>query len=228
MKTLLASGLLCLSMVLPSQAAVLITNYSGGPYTSGLTIGNGALEPGSVDYAAVGVTIGANALDFVSLEAIFDNNAFLFTRDVTGGIYSDIGGNPGTELAAFDSFTLPAQDPDPALANDVNIYLTTVFQLQANTTYWFVLSGPFGVGLLPNWQQDTNNTAPVGFGLGTPVGYRFSGDSQTTWVSSSINNQVYISVADDFPINVETPEPSSFVLAGTGLLLAVGAVRRRR
>lgn len=205
-----------------AQAAILVTNFIGGPYQSGTTLGNGLLTESSRNYQAFGLTIGGTSLDFISLETIFDNNALIFQRVVGGGIYSDNGGNPGTQLAGFIDVTLPASAQDVLLISDGSL------TLQANTTYWFVLTGPVGAGLLPNWQQDTNNTAPVAFGgLATPVGYRFSGNNQASWSASSVNNQLLINIADDFPIDVETPEPATFVLSAAGFLL-VGLMRRRR
>jgi hypothetical protein len=221
LKTLIAASCFYFAMSAAAQGAVLVTNFIGGPYQAGTTLGNGLFIEGSRNFQAFGVTIGGTAVDFVSLETIFDNNALIFERVVSGGIYSDNGGNPGIQLAAFIDVTLPPSVQDVLLISDGSL------TLQANTTYWFVLTGPVGAGLLPNWQQDTNNTAPVGFGLATPVGYRFSGNNQASWSVSGVNNQLLINIADDFPIDVDVPEPSTFVLSAAGLLLVGGLMRRR-
>ncbi len=88
-----------------------------------------------------------------------------------------------------------------------------------------------GFGLIPNWQSDIDNTAPVGLGLATAGGFRFSGDNQLTWVNSTVNHQLQINADDgnfseEFPID-QVPEPSTFVLAGSAILLAARFARRR-
>lgn len=218
LRFILLTGCFCLA----SQGAAIVSNLSGGPYTSGTNLGNGLFTEDSRNYKAFGLTIlGTQDLEFISLETIFDNNALLFNRTISGGIYSDNGGTPGSELVSFVDVTLPPQ------VQDVLLMSTATFTLQAGQTYWFVLTGPVGVGLLPNWQRDTSNSTPGATALAAPVGYMFSGDNQATWSASNVHNQLQINVADDFPIDISTPEPSAFVMSAAGLLVLGGLIRRR-
>lgn len=212
MSKLLLSVCFCALTVLPGKSAVIATNFTGGPYTGATTLGDALNIGSSRDYKAFGLTIGTSPLNFVSMETIFDNNAILFSRIVSGGIYSDNAGNPGTQLVAFNDVTLPA--------NANNVLVTTVanFTLLANTTYWFVLTGPVNIGLLPDWQRDTANTAPTGSSLASVVGYRLSQNNRTTWTTSTVNNQVQI--------NADTPEPATLGLVT--LTLLAGCLWRKR
>lgn len=222
MKNTARAAFLLMGSLLPLQAAVIADNFTGGPYANGTALGNGTNNSAARSSQAFGLTIGALALQFVSLETIFDNNSFLFTREVSGGIFADNGGIPGNELASFNTVTLPTQ------AQNVTITSATSFVLLPNTLYWFVLTGPVGVGIVPNWQVDINNTAPTGSALAATVGYRSSINNQATWSVSTVNNQLRIN-ADlaDFGIDHEAPEPSTFLLSAAGLLLMGRLIRRR-
>ena len=222
MKNRARAAFLLMGSLLPLQAAVIADNFTGGPYANGTALGNGTNNSAASGSQAFGLTIGALALQFVSLETIFDNNSFLFTRDVSGGIFADNGGIPGNELASFNTVTLPTQ------AQNVTITSSTSFLLLPNTLYWFVLTGPVGLGILPNWQVDANNTAPTGSVLAATAGYRSSINNQATWSVSTVNNQLRIN-ADlaDFGIDHEVPEPSTLLLSAAGLLLMGRLIRRR-
>ena len=224
LKRLVIAGCLLVSTMVPSSAAVMADNITGAvvPFDNGTSIGNGTFSAADRAYNAFGLTTGSLANTFVSFETIFDNSTLLFNRTISGGIYSNLGGNPGSLLAAFNDVILPPQVFD--------VLLTTAtagpFSLGPNTSYWFVLTGPVSVGLLPNWQRDSANTAPVMNGA-TSLGYRFSSDNASTWSSSSTNNQLRITSTEDLNIS-NAPEPSAFVLSGGGLLVLAGAMRRRR
>ena len=222
MKNRARAAFLLMGSLLPLQAAVIADNFTGGPYANGTALGNGTNNSAASGSQAFGLTIGALALQFVSLETIFDNNSFLFTRDVSGGIFADNGGIPGNELASFNTVTLPTQ------AQNVTITSSTSFLRLPNSLYWIVLTGPVGVGILPNWQVATNNLAPTGSALAATAGYRSSINNQATWSVSTVNNQLRINAnVADFGIGIETPEPSSFLLSAAGLLLIGRLIRRR-
>ena len=216
------AAFLLMGCLLPLHAAVIADNFTGGPYGNGTSLGDGTNNSATSGSQAFGLTIGSLALQFISLETIFDNNSFLFTREVSGGIFANNGGIPGNEVASFNTVTLPTQ------AQNVTITSTTSFLLLPNTLYWFVLTGPVGVGIVPNWQVATNNLAPTGSALAATVGYRSSTNNQATWSVSTVNNQLRINAAvADFGIGIDTPEPSSFLLSAAGLLLIGRLIRRR-
>jgi hypothetical protein len=211
--------------MLPSQAAVIVDNITGGPYNAGNNLGNGLGIDASRNWVAFGLTVGSTALNFISLEAIFDNNAVAQSRTVTGGIYEDNNaGAPGTEIAAFNSEVLAPS------ANNSLLTFTTAQLLLPNTTYWFVLTGPSSLGMLPNWQKNVSNASPVGSAYASPAGYRSSGNNQSAWTSSSANNALRIQADpfgfEEFPLD-GVPEPSTFILCASGLLLAGRFIRRR-
>ena len=201
-------------LALPTTAAVIADNLSAGPFQNGTPIGNSVMQ-------AFGLDIGSATLLFTSLETIFDNNSPQTSRVVSGGIYSDNGGNPNALLMAFNLITMTAQSLDATLSSTT----ASSFDLLPNTRYWFVLAGPLATGL--NWQTDLANTAPAGSVFASTVGYRSTSNSGASWSASTINTQLRIN-ADvvDFGLNA-VPEPSTFGLAATALL-AAGLYRRRR
>ena len=218
--TILANVCLALCLAAPVRAAVIVDNFVGGPYVNGTSLGNGVADASARAFKAFGLDIGSTSLQFTSLETIFDNPAAASSRVIGGGIYSDNGGNPFALIVSFNLITVPAQ------AQNVMLTSTASQLLNANTRYWFVLSGATVAGSLPNWQADQSNTLPSANFFASVVGYRQSSDSGVTWTVSTINNQLRIDADPEFGLNV-VPEPSTFILSATGLLIA-NYLRRRR
>ncbi|MBY0503188.1 MAG: PEP-CTERM sorting domain-containing protein [Bryobacteraceae bacterium] len=207
----------CLAVALASaHAATIVDNLTGGPYQNGTAVGG--TSQSALTMQALGIDVGAAALQFVSLDTIFSNNSQTTTKSVSGGIYADLAGNPGTLLVSFNFVNIPAQSLHAPIQSTASI------SLQANTRYWFVLTGPGGSETSLNWETSGNN-APVGSIYAATVGFRNSTNSGTSWSASTVNNQLRINAVPDF--NIEpVPEPSTFVLAATGFLLA-SRLRRR-
>lgn len=196
----------CLLLATSVQAQVLLSNLPGTGSGTGTNLGLGT--DGADRTKGVGLTMGAQSLDFHSMVALISNTSPAST--LSGGIYSDAAGNPGVLLAAFDPVPIPANMP----VGEVTITTAAAFTLQANTSYWFVLDGPtFTNSLL--WQSLTPNTAPTpGPGI-TFLGYRFSSNGGGTWGNSTIFNGMTINAV---------PEPATMtMLALAGLLV----LRRR-
>lgn len=173
--------------------AQLVSNLPGTGSGSGTNLGLGTDLTDRTK--AVGVTIGATAFDFASVVALISNGSPAST--LSGGIYSDVGGNPGTLLAAFT----PVAIADSQAVGEVSITTAAPYVLAAGTTYWFVLDGPaISNSLL--WQSLSPNVAPTSGSGATYVGYRFSSNGGASWASSSTFNGVTVN-ADLVPVELQ-------------------------
>lgn len=214
----LASGLFVVvagaALAVPARGEVILSNVSGlsGPSVPHVGTSIGPTVPPSVvaDFTkAVGITTGASELRFDAMRVLVTSSP----AQLSGGIYSDVGGNPGVLLASFATLTL-GQVLEPTL---VVLTTTADFTLAAATTYWFRLTSPTGNSDL-NWNRLDPNVAPSsGGGVGF-AGYRFSTDGGASWSVSTTPNVVAIEAT-------VIPAPGAAVLLGLGGLLAA---RRRR
>jgi len=204
---------LCLIFALvPAGAAAadpILSNLPGNVRTS-VTTSLGLGVDGNHRSKAVGLTMGAQSLDFVSM-VVHLGNGDDFANSVFGGIYGDDGGNPGALLAAFDSASVPAG----AVAEQFTLTISDGFTLQAGVSYWFLLDGPDVLNNL-YWPDLIPATPPTAFGDVTYDGYRFSADNMNNWVNSSIFNTVQINAV---------PAPAG---AAVFALAAFAVARRRR
>jgi len=195
------------------NAQTLLSNIPGtGSYTAAGNLGLGI--DGFDRTKGVGLTIGATSLFFTFMQAIVSNPDAM-AHMLTGGIYSNVSGNPGVLLAAFN----PVSVASGTVHSAVSLTATTQFTLMANTSYFFVLHGS-GITNSLSWSADTGNTQPTANGV-TLVGYRFSSNGGSTWASSAIPNQMSINAA---PI----PEPSTWAMVGVGAAMLVAFTRARR
>jgi hypothetical protein len=214
LKHLLVVGLL--AGTLSSANAQSVLNNLTGAYAGGVT-NLGVGTDGADRTKAVGMTIGAGLpFLFQSLQAIMSNPGA--TAALSGGIFSDAGGNPGSLLAAF----IPINVATGTSMTPFSLMTTSPFTMMPGVTYWFVLDGPATTNSLA-WNSNTVNTAPTASGGVAFVGYRFSSNGGTTWASSTIFNAMQINAA---PV----PEPSTWMIlgAGAGLFVAANRFRRRR
>ena len=218
LRSLLFVGLctFTLGLAQPAKAIVILSNLPGTSIGGGTLLGLGL--DGLDRTKAVGLTVGANDLSFTSLTGLFRNpdNA---SRAVTGGIFSDVGGNPGAQLVAFN--------PTSVAAGAVNALETltavSAFTLMANTSYWFVLDGPnFGNSL--EWDVLSSSVAPTPSAEVSFDGYRFSSTGGVSWVGSNYFNGVQIEASRI----VDLPEPGILAIFGLGLIGLGVACRRAR
>jgi hypothetical protein len=181
-------------LIVTSAQAQILSNLPGSGSGTGTNLGIGT--DGTDRTKGVGLTMGAFPADFSSLVALISNTSPASV--LSGGIYSDVGGNPGTQLVAFT----PVPITDGQAVGEVTVTAAAPFQLAAGTTYWFVLDGPATTNSLL-WQSLTPNTAPVpGSGI-TFVGYRFSSTGGSSWTSSSTYNGVRIN-ATVVPVELQS------------------------
>lgn len=164
----------------------------------------------TTSWEAVGVTKLGAAENFDSLTGMFCGGP---GGILEGGIYSDVSGNPGVLLAAFNNVNVAAGSTPTSYA----VTTASPFTLQPATSYWFVLHD-----LVPmQWVADnsTNGTTPTA-GVGyTYSGYRKSSNTGSTWASDSPGN---------YTVQITTvPEPASATLLLVGVASGAATVRRR-
>jgi uncharacterized repeat protein (TIGR01451 family) len=174
-------------MCLPTVGtAQILSNLPGTSSGTGTDLGLG------IDAAdrtkAVGLTMGADPMVFDSLEALLSNPTPAST--LSGGIFSDVGGNPGVELVAFDPVPVAESTPPTVFT----VTAAAPFTLEANTAYWFVLDGPATTNSL-QWDSLDPNVAPTPAPGITFDGYLFSSDGGTSWGASAVFNGVAINAS---------------------------------
>lgn len=219
LRSLLFTGLCAftLSLAQPAQAIVILSNLPAAGSNTGTALGLDI--NGNVRIKAVGLTVGANDLSFTSMSGLFSNRDNV-VRSVTGGIFSDVGGDPGGQLVAFN----PASVAAGAVAVQETLTAVSAFTLMAGTSYWFVLKGPAVVnGLI--WSSRSSlgaNLPPTPSAEVSYDGYRSSIDGGANWSVSGLYNNVEIEASRI----VDLPEPGTLALFGLGLL-GLGIARRR-
>ena len=203
------------ALAVPAHGDVILSNLSGlaGPSVPhvGTSIGPTVPPSAVADFTkAVGITTGVSAFRFDAMRVLVTSSP----AQLGGGIYSDVGGNPGELLASFSTLTL-GQILEPTL---VVLTTTSDFTLGPATTYWFRLTSPTGNSDL-NWNRLDPNVAPSSDGGVGFAGYRFSTDGGASWSVSTTSNVVAIEAT-------VIPAPGTAALLGLGGLL--GSLRRRR
>jgi len=196
-----------------ASAAIVYGNL--GPDGSGAlstTTGPSLNFPAGTRERAIGfIPIGPN-LSLQSAVLNLQNNS---GNDATARVdlYTDVSGNPGTSLF---STTLTIN------ANTAGLVTFPINQtLTAGTPYWLVATkdGPDATNNL-FWRAPSPNTAATeqnGSGWSsTATSGKITDDSGNTWTNASTINVGFNLVA--------VPEPSTWVLAGMGLV-AAGFVR---
>ncbi|MCU0633709.1 MAG: PEP-CTERM sorting domain-containing protein [Gemmatimonadaceae bacterium] len=196
---------------------------------------------------AIGFHTGATAFDFGFFSArLFRNSSNeVAAPSVSGGIYSSASFTnpfstwffPNAQLAQFDAHSVGNMLQFP---NNVGREYTfkiadgSGFTFQANSTYWIVLNKTSGlddilwlVNARATDQPDFPNASPdilPGSGLRWISGSQRSTNQQWPMPWAPVEQGLFALTAS--PATV-VPEPSTYALLGTGLLV-LGLVRRRR
>jgi hypothetical protein len=208
---------LCLAFVghvTPSRALVILTNLPGTPSSSGTSLGLGLDD----STKAVGLTVGSTPLAFDSFDALISNDSGFSI--LSGGIYSDSSGSPGSLLSPFGNLPVSPSFPRQVVALTAN-----PFVLQANTSYWFVLDGPPTFNEL-FWNRVTPNTQPTPSSLIVYNGYKASTNGGIVWSSSSTYNGLTIN-ATPVP-GPSTPVPGPLPIFGAAAAFRYGRKLRKR
>lgn len=189
-----------------ATAEPILTNLPGNSSGTGTSLGLGT---DLVDRTkGVGLTMGAQSLQFVSMDVLMTNTGA--DAILGGGIFSSAGGNPGALLASFTGVNV-------AGGTSAAIFSLTVnggFELLAGQSYWFVLDGPSVTNSLL-WNSLSPNAAPTASGV-TYDGYRFSSNGGTTWGNSTVFNAMTINAV-----------PAPGAIAGLAMAGLVAGRRRR-
>jgi len=214
--------------------ALAIGTISATPQATALEVfGNpGGLgdNAGSLgDYVALAqgfsVTGTSYTLDSIALGLQF--TATLPTSSqISIGLYSDSGSNPGTLLGSFDTTTASPE----FVADDQNVFSFSSYTgnnaLNAGSSYWLVVSATSGAPVF-RWKYAAGNTPPseqsssgVTYVGARGIDSQFPGDG---WVDvTEFESPMRISV-----FATPVPEPSTYAMATFGVM-ALGVVARRR
>jgi len=228
-------ALVILSAVPGLRAEVILKSrdpYVGTPVGVAMTIG------GSTDsnhqQIAIGLTMGSISMTFESMTAWISNET-VDSISLIGGIYTDLGGNPGTLLASF----VPINPPTITDVFGASLVTSVPVTLAANTTYWFLLDGATSspnktLGwLLPKDPDDplapSDDYEPVATPPVTFVSERWSEDSGATWRHLAAAHVAFsIEATIDTTATPPVPEPATWTLCSVALVVGTMVVLRRR
>jgi hypothetical protein len=211
-----AAGLILASAtsLAPNCAAAVVLDNTGqtpGGYDS---VGG----PGSAsgNWLAAPFTTGSNAggynLQSIGVSMRFDSNETVPNGAFTLGVWSDLGGVPGSLITGGALSGTANPNPSPA-ANAVFTYTSANSQLSPTTTYWVVARVTGGnANYLWNYAASSTVTGPWTI----DGSYAFRTYADTTWQSLNNDNPFMMTISA-----TPVPEPAEYGVAGLGVALLV-------
>jgi hypothetical protein len=177
-------------------------------------------------WGAVGFTVGGTSYTFDHVTAPFYSLYSDTPTTVEGGIYSNVGGNPGLQLAAFNTLSV---DPQSVQSKTYDLTLASgSLQLQSGASYFIVVHDAAPGPIWIRTGAATSPSSSLGF---TFDSYRGSSNGGAAWDSSGYYGVSSIKPSFDLyvtPAASAVPEPSTYAaIIGALAFGAVGVVRRR-
>ncbi|MGA2268525.1 MAG: PEP-CTERM sorting domain-containing protein [Bryobacteraceae bacterium] len=194
---------LCLLPVVPASAGVVL--YSNGPFNG--TIGSWDITGHSVS--------DSFSISSAAIMAGFDFASWNTPGDVISEVTWSVGTTAfGSDLVSFETASVSAVF-NFSNGSGSDIYTNTVsglsVPLNAGPTYWLTLQNAHVSGGDPSWDQ--NN--------GPSTAWEWNGDAHTSPVG--INSETF-----DILGGSSVPEPGTLGLLSGGILVMLGALRRRK
>ncbi|MBX3739104.1 MAG: PEP-CTERM sorting domain-containing protein [Candidatus Didemnitutus sp.] len=226
LRSTLFIGALAAAISASAQTSIAFGNLGGTTGSVPLTAAYPIFyaDPTTDFWGAVGFTVGATSYTFDHVTAPFYSLYSDTPTTVEGGIYSNVGGNPGTLLAAFNTLSVAPQSTG-AQTYDLTLASGTL-QLQTGVSYFIVVHDAAPGPIWVRTGSETTPSSSVGF---TFDSYRGSSNGGAVWDSSGYYGISTIQPSFDLYVTSAVPEPSTYAaIFGAMALGAVAIVRQRR
>ncbi len=192
----------------PSRADIQFSNRDSSP-TPGTAMGGSNAK-------AVGFVTGPNEQTFQTMFVQISTDGLPGNKTLTGGLYTDVGGQPGLLIEPFVPLTISPGFTDVRFP----VFTERQVKLKQTTAYWAVLDSPDGTTAII-WEggsQEPRTSATTTF-----LGYRFSTTNGATWSTSNVRNRCeLVTIPPPSVSNLPVITPTTGTVLGDGNDKAVG------